>query len=179
MTKDVEVQDKRLVPVDDTWDEDDEDTMSNRYLTFHIGDEEFGIEILYVKEIIGMQKITEVPEVLNFVKGVINLRGQVIPLIDVRLRFHLTEREYDSRTCIVVVEINNMVMGLVVDRVSEVMEIPETNIAPPPQFTKSSKHHYIKGMAKVGETVKLILDIEKLLFEEELQQILGINKGGL
>ncbi|HAR63006.1 MAG TPA: chemotaxis protein CheW [Candidatus Margulisbacteria bacterium] len=152
---------------DDSWDEDDEDTMKNRYLTFHIADEDFGIDILYVKEIVGMQKITEVPDMPAFIKGVINLRGQVIPLIDVRLRFEIELREYDERTCVIVVDINSMLVGLVVDMVSEVTEIPEESISPPPQLAYSTSHQYIKGMGKIGEEVKIILDIQKLLFEQE------------
>jgi purine-binding chemotaxis protein CheW len=179
MTSNQEQINKQSINSEDYWDEEDEDTLINRYLTFHVGVEEFGIEILYVKEIIGMQKITEVPDLLDFVKGVINLRGQVIPLIDVRARFHMPDREYDDRTCIIVVEVNNMLLGLVVDRVNEVTEIPETDVSPPPKLTMSKQHEYIKGMAKVGEVVKLILDIDKLFFEDEVQQILGMKKRGV
>jgi purine-binding chemotaxis protein CheW len=170
-------QDVSNMELNDLWDDDEEDTTKNRYLTFHIGTEEFGIEILFVKEIIGIQKITEVPDVLEFVKGVINLRGQVIPLIDVRARFHMAFREYDDRTCIIVVEVGSMTLGLVVDRVNEVTEIPESDVSPPPKLTMLKQQEYIKGMAKVGEDVKLILDIDKLFFEEEVQQILGMKKG--
>lgn len=165
---------KKQILDNDDWDDDDEDTMKNRYLTFHIGEEDFALDILYVKEIVGIQKITEVPDMPDFIKGVINLRGQVIPLIDVRLRFEMPYREYDERTCVIVVDINNMMVGLVVDMVSEVTEIIEANISPPPQLAYSTRHQYIKGMGKIGEEVKIILNIDKLLFEQEIKQLAGV-----
>lgn len=155
---------------DDLFDED-EDTQKDRYLTFRIGDEDYAIEIRFVTEIIGIQKITSVPDMPEFVKGVINLRGQVIPVLDVRSRFHLSEREYDERTCIVVVNVNEMQIGLIVDTVNEVREIPEDMVSPPPSISRGSRSRYIKGMGRIGEEVKIILDITKLLFEEELQAL--------
>ena len=156
---------------DDLYDEENEDTQKDKFLTFHVGNEDYGIDIRYVTEIIGIQKITEVPDMPDFVKGVINLRGQVIPVMDVRTRFNLESRDYDDRTCIMVVNINDVSIGLVVDTVSEVTDIPEENIQPPPGTGKNTKSRYIKGMGKVGEEVKILLDVNKLLFDDEFEQI--------
>jgi len=154
--------------VNNDYDEDDEDTQKDKFLTFQVGNEEFGIKIRHVTEIIGLQKITDVPDMPDFIKGVINLRGKVIPVMDVRTRFKLKSREYDDRTCIVVVNINDKAIGLVVDRVSEVADIPESQIEPPVQIGSSMASCYIQGMGKMGEDVKILLDVDKLLYEHEL-----------
>ena len=135
---------------DDIYD-DDEDTQKDKYLTFHLAGEDYGIEIAYVTEIIGIQKITEVPDMPDFIKGVINLRGQVIPVMDVRARFKLPSRDYDERTCIVVVDINSTAVGLVVDQVSEVVDIPDAQVEPPPKTGKGASSKYLKGMGKMGD----------------------------
>jgi purine-binding chemotaxis protein CheW len=122
-------------------------------------------------EIIGMQKVTKVPDTAVYVKGVINLRGQVIPVMDVRLRFGLKERDYDERTCIVVVRIESYSVGLIVDTVSEVVDIPEESISPKPSIGKEKTNAYIQGMGKLENEVKIILDVQKLLFDEELQKL--------
>ncbi|MDH3392414.1 MAG: chemotaxis protein CheW [Desulfobulbaceae bacterium] len=150
---------------------DDEDTQKDKYLTFHLAGEEYGLDIAFVTEIIGIQKITEVPDMPDFVKGVINLRGKVIPVMDVRIRFHLSERSYDERTCIVVVDINGTAVGLVVDQVSEVADIPEKDVEPPPQTTQGSTSRYLKGMGKVNDEVRILLNVDKLLHDEELEQL--------
>ncbi|RPF49938.1 CheW protein [Thermodesulfitimonas autotrophica] len=148
-------------------DEDEnEDTQEDKFLTFVLADEEYGIEIRYVTEIIGMQKITEVPDVPPYIRGVINLRGKVIPVMDVRLRFGLPERPYDERTCIVVINVAEQAVGLIVDRVSEVLDIPKSEIEPPPQVKKGSGSRFIEGLGKVGDTVKILLNAGKLLFDE-------------
>ncbi len=152
---------------EDLWDEDDDDAMRDRYLTFRVGSEVYGIEIAYVTEIVGMQKITEVPDMPAFVRGVINLRGQVIPVIDVRARFHMDNRSYDDRTCVVVVKINETSIGLVVDTVNEVMDIPEDHVSAPPKVGQNEGGRYIKGMGKVQDQVKILLDVGKLLFDNE------------
>ncbi len=148
-----------------------EHTQEGKFLTFILGNEEYGIEIRNVTEIIGIQSMTDLPDTPPFVKGVINLRGKVIPLIDVRLRFSFEEKEYDDRTCIIVVNIENMSVGLIVDTVSEVMEIPEDDIEPPPKVNNKTGSRYIKGVGKVGEEVKILLDTHKLLFGDEIEQI--------
>lgn len=147
-----------------------EDTQKGKFLTFHLANEDYGIEIRYVTEIIGIQKITEVPDMPDFVRGVINLRGKVIPVMDVRTRFHLPPREYDDRTCIIVVNINEMAVGLVVDKVNEVADIPESQIEPAPRSARGNGR-YIKGMGKIGEEVKILLDVSRLLGESELGQM--------
>ena len=152
--------------IDDLLDEDDEDTQKDKYLTFTVGKEDYGIEIYFVTEIIGIQKITDVPDMPGYVKGVINLRGKVIPVMDVRLRFNMPERAYDDRTCIVVVNVNGTAVGLVVDTVKEVADIPQNQIELPPEVADVSTQHYIKGLGKIGEDVKILLDVEKLVRSE-------------
>ena len=152
--------------------EEQEDTQEGKYLTFQIGKEEYGIEIRYVTEIIGIQKITDLPDTPDYVKGVINLRGKVIPVLDVRLRFGLVERDYDERTCIIVVNINGTSVGLIVDSVSEVLDIPSNDVELPPKVNKGGGSRYIQGLGKVGESVKILLNIHRLLFDEELEQII-------
>jgi purine-binding chemotaxis protein CheW len=148
-------------------DEDGEDTQEDKYLTFVIGKEDYGIEIRFVTEIIGIQSITKVPDMPSYVKGVINLRGKVIPVMDVRLRFGVEERPYDDRTCIVVININEQPVGLIVDRVLEVLDIQQGEIEPPPRMRKGRGNRFIQGMGKVGDQVKILLDANKLLFNEE------------
>jgi purine-binding chemotaxis protein CheW len=153
---------------DDLYDEDDEDTQKDKYLTFTVGSEDYGIEIVHVTEIIGIQKITDMPDMPDYIKGVINLRGKVIPVMDVRLRFRMPEREYDDRTCIVVVNVNGTPVGLVVDTVKEVADIPENQIELPPEVAQSGTQRYIKGLGKMGEAVKILLDVEKLVRNEDM-----------
>ncbi len=149
----------------------EEDTQHGKYLTFALGQEIFGIEIRYVTEIIGIQTITEIPEVPAYVKGIINLRGKVIPVIDVRLKFKKDAVAYDDRTCIVVVDINQIPIGLIVDNVNEVMNISDEDIAPPPDARASFDNKYIKGIGKSEGAVQLLLDCEKLLMADELTAI--------
>lgn len=142
-----------------------EDTQRNKYLTFTVGREDYGIEIRFVTEIIVIQTITEVPELPNYVRGIINLRGKIIPLMDIRLRFKKEFREYDERTCIIVVDIKDITIGLIVDRVNEVLNIPEEEVVEPPKIENEAHNKYIKGIGKVGGSVKLILNCQKLLNE--------------
>lgn len=149
----------------------EEDTQKSRYLTFSIGKETYGVEIKYVIEIIGIQTITEIPELPEYIKGIINLRGKIIPVMDVRLRFKKEPIEYNDRTCVIIVDINDTSIGLIVDKVAEVIIIPDQDIVEPPQMNKGNKNRYIKSMGKVGENVKLLLDCEKLLTEDELEEL--------
>ncbi len=151
-------------------DFEDEDTQRDKYLTFHVGPEDYGIDIENVTEIIRMQKIADLPNVPDYVKGVINLRGKVIPVVDMRKRFELEERDYDDRTCIIVVNVNNTLVGLVVDSVNEVADIPKEEIEPPPQTVGHESEYYIKGFGKIGQEVKILLNVEKVLFESSEQQ---------
>lgn len=143
-----------------------------KYLTFTLGGEEYGIGILKIREIIGMIKITPMPQTPDYVKGVVNLRGKVIPVMDLRLRFSMPPLEYAERTCIIVVEIENrervVVIGIVVDSVSEVLNIREEDISDTPTFGTRLNTDFILGVAKMGEGVKILLDIDKVLSTEEI-----------
>lgn len=149
----------------------EEDTQKDKYLTFIVGKEVYGIEIRLVTEIIGIQAITEVPEQPEYVKGIINLRGKIIPVIDVRIRFKKEALAYNDRTCIVVIQIKETAIGLIVDSVAEVTNIPEADVVPPPQVNKESQNKYIKGVGKVSNEVKLILDCEKLINDDEMETL--------
>lgn len=150
--------------------DDEEDSLKDRYLSFRVADEEYGIEIQFVTEIVGIQKISAVPEMPDFIKGVINLRGQVIPVMDVRTRFHMPYREYNERTCVIVVSINEHFVGLVVDAVKEVTSMPESSISEAPRVARSESARYIKGIGKIGDDVKILLDVQKLVSEIDVGQ---------
>lgn len=145
---------------------------AGKYLTFSLDDEEYGIGILKIKEIIGMMPITSVPQTPGFVKGVINLRGKVIPVVDLRLRFGMDAIDYTERTCIVVVEIagrvSSVLIGIVVDSVSEVMNIKGEDIEDTPAFGTKLDTDYILSMAKVEGGVKILLDIDRVLSADEI-----------
>jgi purine-binding chemotaxis protein CheW len=140
----------------------DEDTQKDKYLIFTLGKEFYGIEIRVVTEIIGVQPITDVPELPDYIKGIINLRGKIIPVMDVRMRFSKPSKEYNDRTCVIIIDISEMSIGLIVDGVSEVIIIPETEIVSPPDMNKGS-NKFIKGIGKKDSDVKLILDCNQLL----------------
>lgn len=148
-----------------------------KFLTFQLKDEEYGLEILKVREIMGIMDITTVPKTPAYVKGVINLRGQVIPVIDLRLKFGMEKGTYDKRTCIVVVNVDGLQMGIVVDTVSEVMDIESEAIEPAPSFGTKLQTDYILGMGKVQGTVKILLDIGEVLNSEDMVIIEEIAKG--
>lgn len=149
----------------------DEDVQKDKYLTFHLGEEEYGLDIAFVTEIVGIQKITAVPDMPDFVRGVINLRGQVIPVMDVRMRFHMPPREYDERTCVIVVNVSDRMIGLVVDMVNEVADIPDSCISPPPSMGSGKGSRFIQGMGKINDDVKILLNVSMLLGEEELEAL--------
>jgi len=154
-----------------TQEEELEDTMEDKFLTFALGKEEYGIDIGDVREIIGIQMITEVPDMPHFIKGVINLRGKIIPVMDIRIRFGLEEREYNERTSIIVVNIHNTDVGLIVDTVSEVLDIEKENIEQTTEVGKGKENQYVKAFGKVDNSVKILLDIQNLLFGQELAQL--------
>lgn len=156
----------------DIFDED-EDTQKDKYLTFVMGKEVYGIDIRVVIEIIGIQAITDVPEVPEYVRGIINLRGKIIPVVDMRLRFKKEFREYNDRTCVIVIDVNGVLIGLIVDGVAEVLVIPEKDVVPPPQL-KSVQNHYIRGIGKTEENVALLLDWEKLFSCEDEELLSNI-----
>ena len=146
--------------------------LGGKYLTFALGKEEYGLEILKVREIIGWLDITALPRTPGYVKGVVNLRGQVIVVVDLRSKFAMEAAPKTDQTCIIVVEIahagRTLSTGIIVDRVSEVLEIPAENIEAPPTFGSSVATDFILGMGKVGEAVKILLDIDKVLEAQEL-----------
>ncbi|MBI5593659.1 MAG: purine-binding chemotaxis protein CheW [Deltaproteobacteria bacterium] len=151
-----------------------DDGREGKYLTFTLAGEEYGIGILKIREIIGMMSITSVPQAPDFVKGVINLRGKVIPVIDLRLRFGMPAMDYTERTCIIVIQIDlpettiNIGIGIVVDSVSEVLNISGGDIEDAPAFGTQLNTNYILGMAKIEGGVKILLDIDKVLTENEI-----------
>jgi purine-binding chemotaxis protein CheW len=146
-------------------------------MTFKSGNEYFGLEIRYVNTIIQLQSVTKIPETEDYIKGLINLRGKVIPVIDVRLRFKQPELDYNDRTCIIVINVKSMMVGLIVEQIAEVVEIADDNILPPPTIGRGDKGHnkYVYGIGKVGDTVKLLLDPDKLLNDEDLSIVESAN----
>ena len=155
--------------------EEAEDTQAGRFLTFHVEAEIFGIEIWYVTEIVGMQEITAIPETPDYIRGIINLRGKIFPVIDVRTRFRKPPIEYNDRTCIIVVQIQEITVGLIVDGVAEVLSIDAANITKPPDQRTGIDNRFIKGIGLVGGQIKLLLDCRKLLKDDELKTLADIQ----
>jgi purine-binding chemotaxis protein CheW len=153
------------------------DDRAGKYLIFHLGDEEFGTGVLQVREIMGLQDITAVPQTPHYVKGVINLRGKVIPVVDLRLKFGLPSEEYTQRTCIIVVRTQQaeqeMMIGIIVDGVAEVLTLAASDIEDTPDFGPGVVTPYLRGMAKVKGKVKILLDINQVLNSNELS---GLSK---
>jgi purine-binding chemotaxis protein CheW len=143
-----------------------------KFLTFLMANEKYGLEILKVREIIGMMDVTPVPTTPAFVRGVINLRGKVIPVVDLRLKFGMQAKEDTQRTCIIVVHLaraaQEMIMGIIVDEVSEVLDIEKDQIEPPPSFGADIRTDFILGMGKVNQRVVTMLDIDRVLTEREI-----------
>lgn len=154
----------------------EEDTQKDKYLTFTLGEELYGIDIRVVIEIIGILPITKVPEVLDYVRGIINLRGKIIPVIDMRLRFGREFRPYTDRTCVIVIEVKEVLLGLIIDGVSEVLSIPEGQTVVPPEL-KAASNRYIRNIGKLPDSkVVLLLDWEKLFDVEEEKMLSGMNE---
>ena len=154
---------------------EEEDTQRGRFLTFTIEDNVYGLPIRCVTEIIGVQPATKVPETPDYVKGIINLRGQIIPLLDVRLKFGKEELPYSERTCIIVINVNAVAVGLIVDRVDDVVTLGDDQIAlPPTGGTLGFENRYIEAIGKVADIVLLLLDAENLLRSEEMEMIENI-----
>jgi len=146
-------------------EKDSEDTLRNKYLSFQVRNEIYAFEIKYVTEIIGIQKITKIPNISPYVKGIINLRGNIIPVINVRNRFGLEEISYDDRTCIIVIKKDNDVVGLIVDKVSEVFNLTSQQITPPHSTKKGANGKFINGISKIDDEVIILLDINKVLYD--------------
>lgn len=153
----------------------DEDTLKDKYLTFYTDKQLFGISISEVVQIVGMQEITAVPEFPSYAKGVINLRGIIIPIIDVRLRLKKEEIVYNERTCIIVTNINGTNIGFIVDSVNEVTNIYNDNISNPPQMGADYINTYITGIAKLNKDIVLLMDLKKILNEKELEIITNLE----
>jgi len=177
MKKETQKKELSAPPVESTMPESPTDTTARsvregKYLTLTLDNEEYGIGILKIKEIIGMMPITTIPQTPDFVKGVINLRGKVIPVVDLRLRFGMVSIDYTERTCIIVVEITGhsgtVLIGIVVDSVSEVLNIKSQEIEDTPTFGTRLNTDYILGMAKIEGAVKILLDINRVLSDEEV-----------
>ncbi len=167
---------------------EDSEGKDNKFLTFCLGQEEYGVEILKVREIIGIIGITPVPQLPDYVKGVINLRGKIIPVLELRSKFALPSVEYTEATCVIVVEVSeddeaeHFQMGVIVDSVSEVLDIARDDIEPAPKFGDGLSTEYILGMGKVSdgdrEKVVLLLDIDKVLTETEMESIRSASSSG-
>lgn len=149
----------------------------HKYLTFKLAHEEYGVEILKVREIIGVMDITAVPQMPVYMKGVINLRGKVIPVVDLRLKFGMEEIDHSEQTCIIVVDVGKEI-GIVVDTVSEVLDIDSENVEPPPTMGGSVDTKFILGMGKVNDAVKILLDIKKVLTINELRDLASCDNEG-
>jgi purine-binding chemotaxis protein CheW len=166
------VEKNRPSAADDLEDQDEEHSGGAKYLLFHLGGEVQGVAITCVTEIIEMQKVTAVPGMPGYIKGVINLRNRVIPVMDLRVRFGMPAREYDDRTCTVIVRIGSVSLGLVVDTVAEVHEIAEGDVEPALAFGRSREQaRFVSGLAKVGEKVVIVIDPDRLIAEEEVEAV--------
>jgi purine-binding chemotaxis protein CheW len=149
---------------------------AKKYLLFHLGDEEYGVDIKHVQSIEELQKITAVPDLSKSMKGVINLRGQVIPVMDLRLRFSLPERDYDDRTCIIILSLSEVTLGIIVDTVSEVNDIPNDQIDAAASFGDlGSRDRFVEGLGKVGEEVKILLDVTRILADEDRESLTNVS----
>jgi len=156
-------------------------TQKDKYVTFKSGNEYFGLRIQYVNEIIVYQEITQIPESEDYIKGLINLRGKIIPVIDVRLRFRQEPIEYNDRTCIIVITVKDIVVGLIVEKIAEVVEITADNLLDSPSLgsVDKSQNKYVYAIGKVGDSVKLLLDPEKLIRDDDwstIEQLAEENK---
>lgn len=149
----------------------EEDTLKGRFLSFLIEKVMYAIQIRYVTEIVGIQEITEMPEMPDYIKGIINLRGVIIPVMDVRLRFSMNQKVYDDRTCVIVVDFAGVSIGLIVDSVSEVITLAAESIVELPNTSIGLSNKYVKNIGKVGSNVLLLLDCEELLSAVEIQDL--------
>ncbi len=149
-------------------------SLGGKYLTFGLAGEEYGLEILKVREIIGMMDITAVPRTPEFIRGVINLRGKVIPVVDLRRKFDMPPAEATDETCIIVVDVGRVEMGIMVDKVSEVLDIASDDIEPPPSFGVSVDTDFILGMGKANNRVTILLDISRVLTADDVGAVAAV-----
>lgn len=141
---------------------ENEDTQAGKYLTFVLGKDTYGVEIRYVIEIVGMQPVTPIPEAPEYLKGIINLRGQIITVTDLNIKFRKKPVQYDEKTCIIIINMEKESAGLIVDRVADVVAIEDEYIEPLPEKGLGAKNKYLRGIGKIGNDIKLIVDCEKL-----------------
>lgn len=168
--RDKELRDGAEMKSQDVLEEEEDenvDTQHGRYMTFKIDGEYYGIAITYVNEIIGIQPATELPETPEYIRGLINLRGKIVPILDVRMRFEKPVADYDDRTCVIVINVGEDTVGLIVDTIADVVSIEDSDILDPPSVKNSAANHYISGLGKIGDEVKLIIDPAKLIYEQE------------
>jgi len=150
---------------------EEEDTLANKYLFFSVDKEVYGIEIKYVTEIIGMQDITHVPQMPEFIKGIINLRGSIIPVADLRIRFKKEMMDYTGRTSIIIISFGDVILGLIVDKAIEVGIIMQEEILPPPEIAAGYHNRFVSGVAENKDKIRLLIDCEKLVSYEEIEVI--------
>ncbi len=150
---------------------ENEDTLRGRFITFAVDREMYGIEIRYVTEIVGIQPINGLPETPEHIKGIINLRGKIIPVVDMRLKFKKEPMDYNDRTCIIVIDTDDISAGLIVDEVDEVVAIEDESISPPPSIETGASSRYLSGIGKIGNEVKLLLDCESLFVGAEADML--------
>ncbi len=149
---------------------------TGQYVTFILGEEEYGVEILKVQEIIGLTPVTRVPYLPDFIKGVINLRGIVVPVIDLRLRFGLDRIEYNDHTCVIITKMGEKVTGMIVDTVSEVVDMPQEMVEPPPSFSSGIRTDFIRGMGKIDKRLVILLNVDRLLTDEEIKELDAVHE---
>ena len=151
----------------ESFSSNDDEALKGRFLTFRLGKEEYGIDLRHVIEIVSLKPLTEMPEMPEYIKGIINLRGKVVPVMDVRLRFKMQAKEYDDRTCIIVVDLNGYSVGLIIDSVSETIQINSNEILKKPDMCTKDGCNYIKGIGNIGDAVILLIDCEELIGLDE------------
>lgn len=154
---------------------ENQEVETSQFVTFLIAGEVYGVEVLRVQEIIGMTNVTHVPNSMHFMKGVINLRGTVVPVVDMRLRFNMDEKDYDNFTVILIVEVKGHMVGMIVDSVADVVDIPVKNIQDTPHFSASIQTDYIKGIGRIEEDLVIVLDVDRILSTEELEKMEAVK----
>ena len=159
--------------VDEEIEEDSQDTMEDLYIIFFIDGREYGIEIRYLIEIIAFQPVTFVPNLPKYVKGVLNLRGKIIPVLDVRTRFGMPSIDYTENTCILILNFNNLSASLIVDGVKEVLRITKDNIEPSPGFEEANVERFVDSIGKSGDTLKILINVEKFIHEKDIKEIIA------
>ncbi|MBN2039828.1 MAG: purine-binding chemotaxis protein CheW [Spirochaetes bacterium] len=159
--------------------QNDDEEREHQHVTFLIGDETYGVGVEKVKEIIGMTDITHVPNAAFFMEGVINLRGSVVPVVDLRKKFKMHKREYDNYTVIIIVEVKDRLIGMIVDSVSDVVNIPVSSIQSTPQFTAKIKTDFIEGIGRIENNLIILLDVDMILTEDEIETIETIENSEL